>query len=151
MITENSIRIRGTKDDVLRWVSRVEKWPDFFPHYRWVRVHEQGSESLVATMAAKHLGLPLRWTSVLECKGGSWPEPLATFRHIRGVTRGMEVAWLVKPLEEGVVEVSIQHVLKWPRGGRWIAQRIVGDVFVKGVASKTLGLVKRYVESKRFP
>lgn len=151
MFTENKIRIRGTPEQVRLWVLNIASWPRFFPHYRFVTVHERRGKQTVATMAARHRGLPLRWTSILHDVGGVSPQPLATFRHIRGITKGMEVEWHVIPLDEKYTEVRILHRLSWPRGTRWAAQKIVGDIFVRGVASKTLAMVKYYVESKVFP
>ena len=151
MHTQNSIRLYGTAKDVLQWVSSVDRWPDYFPHYRWVRVHERNNGGVTATMAAKHGGLPIQWTSVLKLTGASWPLPLATFHHIGGITKGMDVQWLARPYDRRELELSIVHELDWPAGSRWFAQKIIGDVFVKGVASKTLRMVKHYVERKIVP
>ena len=78
-------------------------------------------------------------------------EPRITFRHVGGVTKGMEVKWVFEPTEQGGVRVAILHdlprLLGLPLLGDLAAHRIVGPLFVKDIAVKTLRRIKELAEA----
>jgi hypothetical protein len=79
-------------------------------------------------------------------------EPRIVFRHVGGVTKGMEVEWVFAPQGDGVVRVSILHDLerglaRWPLVGGAVADGIVGPFFVSNIAGKTLGRIKELAEA----
>jgi len=66
--------------------------------------------------------------------------PSIRFRHIAGITKGMDVEWTFAPAPGGT-HVRIVHV--WdgppiPLLGVWAAVYLIGPVFVHGIASRTL-------------
>ena len=70
--------------------------------------------------------------------------PAIRFRHVRGVTTGMDVEWTFAPAGntggEGTL-VRIVHVWNgptWPLIGDVAARGVIGPVFVHGIASRTL-------------
>jgi coenzyme Q-binding protein COQ10 len=70
------------------------------------------------------------------------------YRHIRGITQGMDVVWSVVPSGTGV-DVAVMHRWDgpaWPLVGRTIARLVIGPVFIHGIASRTLAGIKRYTE-----
>ena len=70
------------------------------------------------------------------------------YRHIRGVTAGMDVVWQLEP-SAADTEVSIVHEWSgppWPIVGTTAADRVIGPVFIHGIASRTLSGIARYVE-----
>ena len=71
------------------------------------------------------------------------------YRHIEGITRGMEVEWRLQA-QEGNVEIVIVHEWKgptWPFIGPLAADLVIGPVFIHGIASRTLAGVKRRAEA----
>jgi hypothetical protein len=70
------------------------------------------------------------------------------YRHLRGITRRMDVVWRL--LEEpGGVAVTIVHEWTgpaWPIIGPLAARLVIGPVFIHGIASRTLAGIKREVE-----
>jgi len=62
----------------------------------------------------------------------------------------MDVTWSFKPVQEGV-QVVITHdfSLSWPLVGGFISRYIVGALFVRPIASKTLHHIKLTVESEQ--
>jgi len=71
------------------------------------------------------------------------------YRHIEGITRGMEVEWRLHA-REGNVEIVIVHEWNgpaWPMIGPLAADLIIGPVFIHGIASRTLAGVKRRAEA----
>jgi hypothetical protein len=76
-------------------------------------------------------------------------EHLVRYRHIGGITRGMDVEW---KLEERGDRVDVTIVHEWD-GPRWplisgiAANWVIGPVFIHGIASRTLAGVKRKAES----
>ena len=147
MQTENAIVIQADPAVIYGLAAAVERWPELLPHYRWVRVlREEGNRRLVE-MAAHRDGIPVRWWAEQE----RFPEvPRITFRHVRGITTGMEVEWRFTPGPEGV-RVEIHHELRlgWPLVGGLVADRIIGPLFVANIAGKTLRRIKQLAEREK--
>ena len=67
-------------------------------------------------------------------------EPAIRFRHIGGITKGMDVEWTFAPVPGGT-HVRILHSWDGPRipvVGMWAAMFVIGPVFIHGIASRTL-------------
>lgn len=129
----------------------VERWPAWLTHYRWVRFHERRGDGGLVEMAAWRpfgpLNWPTWWMSEMTLDPGA---PRITYRHVRGITAGMDVAWDFVPVEGGV-KVTITHRWdgpSWPLVGRPIARTVIGPVFVHGIASRTLAGIARVVEER---
>jgi len=151
MKTSNRIQISGAYDRIFSLAADIARWPEILPHYRWVKILDKNQEAVTAEMAARHKGLPLWWRTIQR------PRPDARrieFTHIGGITKGMEVAWTFEQVGESclgptwLVQIHHEFSPRWPKPvGPWFAERIVGELFVKQVAQKTLGCVKRWVET----
>jgi hypothetical protein len=92
---------------------------------------------------------PTMWTSLMSvtAPGGAAP-PAIRFRHVRGVTAGLDVEWTFVPVENGTL-VRIVHVWNgpsWPLIGELAARGLIGPVFVHGIASRTLAGLARAAE-----
>jgi hypothetical protein len=81
--------------------------------------------------------------------------PSVRFRHIDGVTAGMDVEWTFRTVPEGTL-VRILHVWDGPPLpfiGIPMATMVIGPVFIHGIASRTLaglaGVAER--EAARVP
>lgn len=148
MHTENEIFIRADMAEIYQLAAPVERWPEILPHYRWVRVLADNGDRRLVEMAARRDRIPVRW------RAEQWlfpEEPRITFRHVGGVTKGMEVKWVFEPTEQGGVRVAILHdlprLLGLPLLGDLAAHRIVGPLFVKDIAGKTLRRIKELAEA----
>jgi len=149
MRTVDRIHMRAPAARVFEAASDVEQWPALLPHYRWVRLLERRPGGGVVEMAAWRPFGPLRypvwWVSEM------WTDAAArrvVYRHIRGITAGMDVEWRVVPADEGT-EVTIVHEWKgaaWPLIGRPAADWVIGPVFIHGIASRTLAGIRQAVE-----
>jgi hypothetical protein len=76
--------------------------------------------------------------------------PAIRFRHVAGITRGMDVEWSFEPIAEGT-HVRVLHVWegpRWPLLGQVAATSIIGPVFVHGIASRTLAGLARVAEAE---
>jgi ribosome-associated toxin RatA of RatAB toxin-antitoxin module len=144
MHTENRIDIRGDVRRVFHLAAQVEKWPQILPHYRWVRVLQRKKRRSIVEMAARRGRIPVSWTAVQEV----FPYERITYKHIKGFTTGMEVAWTFS-VDQGQVRVVITHdfTLNWPLIGGVVSKYIVGGLFVRAIASKTLQHIKNTVEA----
>ena len=151
MHTVDRIRIRAPFPRVFAAASSVARWPDILPHYRWVRVLEGGLVEMAAwrPFARGLLKYPTWWVSQMTIDR---PAGEIRYQHVRGITRGMQVAW--KLVEDGdgadrAVDVEIVHTWegpKWPVIGRAVANLVIGPVFIHGIASRTLAGIKRAAE-----
>lgn len=146
MHTENSVVVHASADHIYTLGARVEDWPHILPHYRWVTIlRDEGAWRLVE-MAASRDGFPVKWVSIQEV------DPVRRsirYRHVRGVTRGMQVEWIIDAIGD-LTRVRIVHDFDppWPRPlGPFIAHYVVGVLFVHNVAAKTLRRLKALAES----
>ncbi len=142
--------------DRLRWdaplarawavAADVMRWPERLAHYRWVRRTPDGLVAMSANRPFGPLGWPTFWTSemALEPARGA-----VRYRHVRGVTTGMDVEWTLVPDGRGV-DVTIVHEWTGPPWGplrRPAAEWVIGPVFVHGIASRTLAGLGRFAAS----
>ena len=149
MRTVDRLAMRAPPARVFEAASNVEQWPALLPHYRWVRMLERRAGGGVVEMAAWRpfgpLSYPTWWVSEM------WTDPARAtvrYRHIRGITAGMDVEWSITPTTEGS-DVTIVHEWNgpgWPLVGRPAAELVIGPVFVHGIASRTLDGIRRAVE-----
>jgi ribosome-associated toxin RatA of RatAB toxin-antitoxin module len=129
--------------------AEVERWPEWLPHYRWVRMLERHGDRGLVEMAAWRPFGPLRyptwWVSEMRLEREA---PRIRFRHVRGITRGMDVAWDFEPVG-GRTLVTITHWWDgpaWPLIRRPAAEWVIGPVFIHGIASRTLAGIARVAE-----
>lgn len=157
MYTIDEIQIRGTVEDCFRAGADVERWPEILPHYRWVRFQRKegfgtGQVEMAARRSFGPLPYPVWWVSEMTVDPA---RPAVIYRHVDGITRGMEVEWTFEPLGEGLTEVRIVHA--WDTGPHWplpggarraVARHVIGPVFIHHVAGRTLRGIKAHVERK---
>jgi ribosome-associated toxin RatA of RatAB toxin-antitoxin module len=149
MRTVDRLRMRAPVEQVFQAAADVERWPVLLSHYRWVRVLERRGEVAVVEMAAwRPFGIfkyPTWWVSEMRLDPKA---PAVHYRHIRGITRGMDVVWQLEPAGEDT-EVTIVHEWagpRWPLIGALAAEWIIGPVFIHGIASRTLRGIAAFVE-----
>ncbi len=155
MITVDELTVRTGLGTIFDLAADVERWPEHLQHYRFVRFHERHADGggIVEMSANRPFGVadwPTWWTSLMSVtRPGGAAAPAIRFRHIRGITTGMDVEWSFHPGADGTV-VRIVHVWngpKWPLIGQIAARGVIGPVFVHGIASRTLAGLARAAES----
>jgi Polyketide cyclase / dehydrase and lipid transport len=151
MRTVDRIRIRAPFARVFAAASSVSRWPEILPHYRWVRRLDGGLVEMAAWRSfGAGLKYPTWWISEMTIDR---PAGEIRYRHVRGVTRDMQVVWrLVEVGEgsEGAIDVEIVHTWdgpRWPLIGRLAANLVIGPIFIHGIASRTLAGIKRAAEN----
>ena len=142
-------RMKAVAGRVFDAARDVERWPAWLAHYRWVRMLERRADGGVVEMAAWRpfgaVRYPTWWVSEM------WVDPARLeirYRHIRGITRGMDVLWRIVPAGEEC-DVTIVHQWDgpaWPLIRRPAAEWIIGPVFVHGIASRTLRGIADHAE-----
>ena len=149
MRTVDRTLVRTSLERVFAVAADVERWPSFLVHYRWVRVLKRDGAGAVVEMAAWRPFGPLRyptwWVSEMKVE----PARVVRYRHVQGITRGMDVEWQFAQ-EAGGVAVTIVHQWTgphWPLIGRLAADWVIGPVFIHGIASRTLAGVKAQAEA----
>lgn len=143
MVTTDDLVVRATPRAVYDVVVDVARWPERLGHYRFVRFRENdGAGGGIVEMAANRPFGPLNWpTWWLSDMQVIDSRPAIRFRHIGGVTSGMEVEWSFAPHGNGGTLVRVLHVWngpRWPIVGRFAAVGVIGPVFIHGIASLTL-------------
>lgn len=154
MRTLDRIHMRAPVDRVFAAAADVERWPELLSHYRWVRMLERRPEGGLVEMAAWRpfgpVGYPTWWVSEMRVDRAA---PAVHYRHVRGITTGMDVVWRFVPDGDGT-EVRLVHEWSgpaWPLISRPAAELVIGPVFVHGIASRTLAGIKRHVEAAVHP
>lgn len=148
MLTANTVEMRGSLDHIVALAADTERWPVILPHYRWVTLLDGGGDHKTVEMAARRGRIPVKWRAVQDVERDG-PTPVIRFRHIGGVTKGMDVAWTFN-VKDGAVDVTIDHDFEppWPLVGDVIANHIIGPHFVEAIAGKTLATIKGIVEGR---
>jgi len=148
MHTENQITIQGDLRRIFDLAADIGAWPDFLPHYRWVRVFSDDGRVKQAEMAARRGRFPVKWRTAQVVLPG---ENRILFFHTGGVTRGMYVEWNLRPISDVEVLVIISHELTYPAAPltNWFARSVVGALFVSHIAGLTLARIQKIVELER--
>ncbi len=149
----DEIEIAAPPERVFPLAAEVERWPALLAHYRWVKILDRTSpvEGVVEMAAWRPFGpvrYPTWWVSEMVVDR---PAREVRYRHIRGVTRGMDVVWRLTA-NDGGTHVELIHDWDgpaWPLIRRPAAEWVIGPVFVHGIASRTLAGIKRYAEASR--
>ncbi len=151
MVTVDERLVRAPLPTIFELATRVERWPEHLSHYRYVKFRERRSDGggLVEMSAYRpfepvgrsqiplRLNWPTWWLSEMAVNHAS---PCIRFRHVGGVTKGMEVEWAFTSVPGGT-HVRILHLWDGPRipvVGPWAAVHVIGPVFVHGIAARTL-------------
>jgi ribosome-associated toxin RatA of RatAB toxin-antitoxin module len=134
--------VRAPWRTIFELAKKVEEWPAHLSHYRYVRFRTRATDGGgVVEMSADRpfgpVGWPTWWLSEMSVDDGA---PAIRFRHIGGITKGMDVEWSFRSVPEGT-EVTILHVWDGPPVpfiGIPAATMVIGPVFIHGIASRTL-------------
>ena len=143
MLTVDERVIHAPPAVVWRHAVAIERWPVILSHYRWVTRLDGAPEGdgMVEMAAWRPFG-PLRWpTWWRSMMGVDAPRQRISYRHVAGVTAGMDVLWTIDPTPEGWSNVTSVHEWagpRWPLIGKLAAARGIGPVFVHGIAARTL-------------
>ena len=148
METVDEQRVRSSLDTIFELAKNVEAWPQHLQHYRYVRFTDRRADGggIVEMSANRPFTLPFArlqvnwptwWTSEMSVNEKT---PAIRFRHIAGITKGMDVEWTFSSAP-GSTHVRILHVWDGPPVpllGIWAAEHVIGPVFIHGIASRTL-------------
>ena len=144
MIVVDEQTVRARRDVIFDLAKNVLQWPDHLAHYNFVkfRNHARDGGGLVE-MSANRPFVPLNWrTWWLSEMSVDDTIPNIRFRHVEGITTGMEVEWqFLRREDPNVTHVRIVHAWDgpwWPLIGRVAAMAVIGPVFIHGIASRTL-------------
>ena len=152
MRTVDAVTVRADLARVFALAADVERWPTFLPHYRWVRVLERGAATRTVEMAAWRPFGPLRyptwWVSEMEHDAGA---RVVRYRHVDGITRGMDVLWEVSEVDGPGSHLRIVHEWdgpSWPLVGTFAADHVIGPGFISHIAGRTLSGVAAEAERR---
>jgi ribosome-associated toxin RatA of RatAB toxin-antitoxin module len=160
MRTVDETVVRAPVEACFRAGADVERWPEWLPHYRRARfLRKDGFGTGLVEMAARRgfgpLPWPVWWVSEMHLDEA---RPAVVYRHVRGITTGMDVEWTFHPRGDGSTLVRILH--EWDDGPRWplpptlrraIGSAVIGPVFIHHVASRTLAGIRAAVEAHSAP
>src|ERR687896_333973 len=136
MRTAMGIAIEAPPGRVFALARDLARWPELLPHYRRVTVEGRRDGRVLARMVAVRrvgpVAVPVTW------RAEQWEEPAdptdlrLRFRHVRGVTRGMDVTWHIRPAAQGCA-VTIEHDFRrrLPLLGEELLPRLVERLFIR--------------------
>ena len=106
---------------------------------------------MVAVRRFGPLDVPVAWRAEQWADDTNPADLRLHFRHVGGVTRGMDVTWHIERTSDGDSRVSITHVFAraLPLVGDEALPRVVDRVFVRPIATRTLATFKRLAEQSR--
>jgi ribosome-associated toxin RatA of RatAB toxin-antitoxin module len=133
--------VRAPVEAIFALAADVARWPARLAHYRWVRFLERRGDGGLVEMAAWRPFGPLRyptwWVSEMTVDRD---EPAVRYRHVRGITSGMDVVWAFEAVPEGAA-VTLTHRWDgppWPLLRRPAADLVIGPLFIHHIAQRTL-------------
>jgi ribosome-associated toxin RatA of RatAB toxin-antitoxin module len=143
MRTVDELLVRAPLRRIFEFAREVDRWPEHLSHYRWVRFHQRASDGggLVEMAAWRPFGSlrwPTWWMSEMSVNDQT---PNVRYRHVAGITKGMEVEWSFASKDKDATRVRIVHSWNGPSVpllGIVAAKIVIGPVFVHGIASRTL-------------
>ena len=151
MHSTSTILIHTPKEKVFSMVSQLLQWPEFLPHYRFVREIKEGA--ITSRQGELHLQMsaiggwfPATWRALYD----SNPETLELhFEHTAAFTKGMRVVWTLNSVTEGT-QVEILHELRFRfRALAWLMEPVLRFGFIEPVARKTLARFKVLLEAQQ--
>jgi hypothetical protein len=153
MLTLDEITAKAPPEVCFQIAADVENWPGILPHYRWVRFKRKDgfAEGLVEMAAYRHfgpVGYPTWWVSEMthsRAKGHVY------YRHVDGITTGMDVRWEIEGMADGRTHMRIVHEWEgppWPGVGPTAANLVIGPHFVSFIAGRTLAGIARAAEGR---
>jgi ribosome-associated toxin RatA of RatAB toxin-antitoxin module len=145
------VEVSASPARVFELARDVSRWPQLLPHYRRVSVERRANGRILARMLAVRPGplpVPLLWRAEQWAETTDPDDLRLRFRHVRGVTRGMDVTWHIRPAPGGC-SVTIEHDFRRPVPllGAEVLPAILDRVFVRPVAGQTLRTFKALAES----
>jgi ribosome-associated toxin RatA of RatAB toxin-antitoxin module len=144
--TASSIHIRAPREKIFAVVSDLARWPLLLPHYREIDFLGKEAERLIVRMKCRRSGLPISWMAAYRADAQALE---LRFEHLRSWTKGMQVVWTLNPTRDGT-RVEIVHNLQFRvRALAWLAEPIIGGVFIAHVAARTLQALKEHMENPR--
>ncbi len=150
------IAVDATPERVFDLARDVSRWPEMLPHYRRVTVRSSSGGHVVAQMVAvRRFGpvpVPVTWRAEQWSDASDPADLRLRFRHIRGVTRGMDVTWHIRAAgvgHEGSSDVTIEHEFsrRLPLLGDRLLPAVVDRFFTRPIAGRTLATFKALAES----
>jgi hypothetical protein len=148
VITVDEYLVSAPADVCFRIAADVERWPEILPHYRWVRFQDKRDFGQgIVEMAAWRpfpagIKYPTWWVSEMRAAEN---EPAVYYKHIAGITRGMDVKWELQPRGRQTF-IRLLHVWTgptWPLISGVAANWVIGPHFVSAIAQRTLAGVAR--------
>lgn len=130
----------------------IPRWATLLPHYLSVTVEARDGDRVVARMVALRrfgaLPVPVTWRAEHWADASDPTDLRLRFRHVRGVTRGMDVTWHIRPLGGGAL-VTIDHdfVRPLPLLGKDFLPALVDRIFTRHIAKRTLRSFKALAEA----
>lgn len=138
MHLRNEILIHAEPQVIFGYAHDTARWPEYLPHYRYVRTLEANGNRRIVDMAAFRGRIPVSWRAE---QVNDPHTPSIRFKHVKGWTRGMDVIWRFEPASGGT-RVSIDHKAELPFPIGWIA----GRFFIDHIATQTLRRIKALSE-----
>jgi ribosome-associated toxin RatA of RatAB toxin-antitoxin module len=147
------VHIAAPPRRVFELAGDVTHWPEMLPHYRRVVIYRRDGERLTARMTAVRrfgrLDVPVSWSAEHWADATDEADLRLRFRHVAGVTRGMDVTWHIRPTATGS-SVTIEHVFarRLPLLGERALPWGVDRLFVRAIAGRTLAEFRALAEQR---
>jgi len=146
-----SVEVEATAAGVFELAGDLTRWAQLLPHYRRVTIQSRNGERVLAQMVAvRQVGpvpLPVTWRAEQWADASDPADLRLHFRHVRGVTRGMEVTWHIRQNATGC-QVTIEHDFsrRLPLLGPDLLPALVNRFFIRPIAGRTLASFKALAE-----
>lgn len=144
------IDVDAPPDLVFAIAADVTMWERLLPHYSRSRLERRNSDGSITCrfvalrplVAIVGFGLPVTWRSRVSTDRS---QRRLRFRHIGGVTAGMDVTWRIEPRAGGGTRIEIEH--RFDRGPADLLPAFIDRYFTRAIAGRTLATFKATAEA----
>lgn len=139
----NTVVINAPRDEVFSVASDFERWPEFMPSYKEVKIVERTEDKMVIERMGQVIGKPAFWKSEVSLE----PPKMIKAKQVKGPIPDMDIEWLFEELD-GETKIVLVHNFEYKKipliGG--IIGRLIAAKIVRRMAQETLEDIKRRIE-----
>lgn len=142
---ENSILIQAKLEDVFQVAVDVEKYPEFIPSYKEVKILATEDNKMIVKRTGLVRGKRVEWKSEVIVQQNKSIQAV----QLEGPLRGMKINWWFEE-RDGATTITLTHEFEYPIPfigqliGRWIVAKMISQM-----AQDTLAGIKKRIESPK--
>jgi ribosome-associated toxin RatA of RatAB toxin-antitoxin module len=146
--TKSEVIINANLTKVFDISADIEKYPEFIPVYKEVKILERKGNTLIVQRIGIVNNKQVRWKSEIKIN----PYHSIEAVQLQGPLKGMKVVWQFERIDNEKTKIILIHYIvykKIPILGKLITRFIIANI-IKKIAEETLEAIKNRVEKDNY-